>query len=200
MQCYWCGQIHSRESVRGLGHEKLRLFWVLWNGIEPTGVCHLTFEIWDFQAPTLFHLAQVMDLPAPKALRRGPYQSERSIGSFKYMSSRGWVQGRQCSKVAVQYIFLTALSNFWSSKLCIQNRIRIQRRIRNETKADIRNTHCKWSYMLAEIYKSVLGIKSTGSPRGAISAIPWSWSVLPNLCTGAARRCCQTDVMTESEL
>ncbi len=38
---FWCGQIHNVGKWEGVGPWKLRVFWALWNGIEPIGECHL---------------------------------------------------------------------------------------------------------------------------------------------------------------
>ncbi len=58
--------------------------WALWTGIELLGKCHL--------GPQPFPLAQEMDLPASKTLRKGRI-NHRCIGSFMYKSSHGSFQG-----------------------------------------------------------------------------------------------------------
>ncbi len=54
-------------------------------GNEPLGECHLGPKKSRFPGPNPLSLAQVMGLPASKALRTGPYQSVVH-GSFMYMS------------------------------------------------------------------------------------------------------------------
>ncbi len=38
---FWCEQIHYKGKWEGVGPWKVRVFWALWNGIEPLRKCHL---------------------------------------------------------------------------------------------------------------------------------------------------------------
>ena len=38
---FYAGSIHYKGKWEGVGPWKSRVFWVLWNGIEPIGECHL---------------------------------------------------------------------------------------------------------------------------------------------------------------
>ncbi len=42
---FWCGKIHYESKWEWVGPWKSRLFWALWNGIEPIGECHLGTKI-----------------------------------------------------------------------------------------------------------------------------------------------------------
>ncbi len=39
---FYAGSIHYKGKWEGDGPWKLRLFWALWNGIEPIGKCHFS--------------------------------------------------------------------------------------------------------------------------------------------------------------
>jgi hypothetical protein len=65
-----------RAIGRGMGPWKSRLSWALCNGIEQLGECHLGPKKLGFPGPNPLPLAQVMDLPARRALSTGPYESE----------------------------------------------------------------------------------------------------------------------------
>jgi hypothetical protein len=84
------GSIHYEGMREGVGPWKTRVFGALWNGIEPTGECHLGPKKLRFPGPYSLPLTQLTDAaPHQKHYAWGSV-NHRCIGGFVYKSPPWW--------------------------------------------------------------------------------------------------------------